>query len=95
MIIFYVLGFLVILSLSIFDYRLFVRHSLYIYGFGILLLLLTIFVGEKKNNASGWLDIGGLSIQPAELFKLILVLFMAYVLVRRNKQEHKCSSGVM
>ncbi|WP_225999659.1 FtsW/RodA/SpoVE family cell cycle protein [Paenibacillus sp. BJ-4] len=87
MIIFYVLGFLVILGLSIFDYRLFLRHSLYIYGFGILLLLLTIFAGEKKNNASGWLDIGGLSIQPAELFKLILVLFMAYVLVRRNKQR--------
>ncbi|MDO7906506.1 FtsW/RodA/SpoVE family cell cycle protein [Paenibacillus sp. JX-17] len=85
MIVYYALGFVAILGICMLDYRLFVKYSLYIYGAGVLLLILTIFLGQDLNNASGWIKIGGLSIQPAELFKLILVLFLAYVLLRKNK----------
>lgn len=38
-----------------------------------------------KNGAQGWIGIGELSIQPAELFKLILILFLTTVLVRKKK----------
>lgn len=84
---FYILGFLAFFVLAVLDYRLLVKYALYIYMLGIGVLLLVSVVGQVKNGARGWIEIGGLSIQPAELFKLILILFLACVLVRKRKDE--------
>ncbi|UQZ33894.1 cell cycle protein [Paenibacillus sp. PK3_47] len=82
---YYVLGFIAFFLLSVFDYRLLVKYGLYIYIAGIGILLLVSLIGAVKNGAKGWIIIGSLSIQPAELFKLVLILFLASVLVRKNK----------
>lgn len=85
MIRYYVLGFIAFILLALLDYRLLVRFGLYIYILGIGILLLVSFIGKVKNGAQGWIGVGTLSFQPAELFKLILILFLAAVLVRKNK----------
>ncbi|AIQ61333.1 FtsW/RodA/SpoVE family cell cycle protein [Paenibacillus borealis] len=85
MIQYYVLGFVAFFLLTLFDYRLLVRYGLYIYILGIGILLLVSFIGKVKNGAQGWIGIGELSIQPAELFKLILILFLTTVLVRKQR----------
>ncbi|QUL54606.1 FtsW/RodA/SpoVE family cell cycle protein [Paenibacillus tritici] len=82
---YYVMGFIAFAMLTLFDYRLLVRYGLYIYVLGIGILLLVSFIGKVKNGAQGWIGIGDLSIQPAELFKLILILFLTTVLVRKNR----------
>ncbi|AIQ55204.1 FtsW/RodA/SpoVE family cell cycle protein [Paenibacillus sp. FSL R7-0331] len=87
MIRFYVLGLIAFLGLTFLDYRLIIKYALYIYITGIGILVLVSFVGKTQNGAQGWLNIGGLSLQPAELFKLILILFLAAVLVRKNKNK--------
>ncbi|WP_410512652.1 FtsW/RodA/SpoVE family cell cycle protein [Paenibacillus sp. BR2-3] len=87
MLAYYGLGFIAFIGLSFVDYRLLVKNALYIYLFGIGLLVLVSFT-EGKNGAKGWLELpGGLSLQPAELFKLILILFLAALLVWKNKQR--------
>lgn len=87
MLAFYVLGFGAVFAITLVDYRLLVKYALYIYFFGLLILLAANFFGGKLNNASGWIDLGLFSIQPAELFKLVLVIFLASVLIKRGKAK--------
>ncbi|MCE3203729.1 FtsW/RodA/SpoVE family cell cycle protein [Paenibacillus sonchi] len=83
----YGVGFVAFFGLSLFDYRLLVKYAHYIYIMGVGILVVVSFVGKVKNGAKGWLEVGGLSLQPAELFKLILILALAALLVRKNKDE--------
>ncbi len=84
---YYAVSFVAFIVLVMIDYRVLIKYSLYIYLFGLSLLGVVSFFGKTKNGASGWLDVGGLSLQPAELFKLCLILFLSYVLVRKNKNQ--------
>ncbi|MFC3747509.1 FtsW/RodA/SpoVE family cell cycle protein [Paenibacillus sp. GCM10012306] len=85
---YYVIGFIALTGITFLDYRILVKYALYVYLGGIGLLVLVSFMGETKNNAQGWLSLpGGMSLQPAELFKLVLILFLASVLVRKNKNK--------
>ncbi|WP_019914985.1 FtsW/RodA/SpoVE family cell cycle protein [Paenibacillus sp. HW567] len=83
----YGVGFLAFIGLSLFDYRLLVKYAHYIYILGAGILVLVSFVGTVKYGARGWLEVGGFSLQPAELFKLILILGLASLLVRKNKSR--------
>lgn len=88
MMMYYAIGFVAFIGMTFLDYRILVKYAIYIYLFGIGMLVLVSFLGETKNNAQGWLTLpGGLSLQPAELFKLILILFLAAMLVRKNKSK--------
>lgn len=81
---YYIVGFVAFFVLTFVDYRIFVKYALYIYILGIGLLVSVSFFGKVKNGAQLGLEIGGLSFQPAELFKLILILLLASILVRKQ-----------
>ncbi|MHA6532664.1 FtsW/RodA/SpoVE family cell cycle protein [Paenibacillus sp. BAC0078] len=87
MIKFYVLGIVAFIGLTFVDYRLLVKYAPYVYGVGIGILVLVSFIGKEQNGAQGWIKFGGFSLQPAELFKLILILFLASMLVRKMKNK--------
>lgn len=87
MLAYYVLGFGAMFAITLVDYRLLVKYALYIYFFGLATLLAANFFGSNLNNATGWIQLGPLSIQPAELFKLVLVIFLASVLIKRDKSK--------
>lgn len=61
----------------------------FVYGFGIILLLITLAVGTGQGTAAStrsWLSIGGHQIgQPAELAKIAVVLMMARYLSGRRE----------
>lgn len=44
---------------------------------GLALLFLTVTVGGERNGARQWLVIGGFTIEPGEIVKLLLVAFFA------------------
>lgn len=44
---------------------------------GIVLLLLPAFIGTEVNGAKLWLRLGPFSFQPAEIAKILIVLFLA------------------
>lgn len=45
--------------------------------------LLAVFLFEPRNNTYRWLSIGGLSVQPSEVAKLVAIVFAAALLERR------------
>lgn len=53
-----------------------------IYGFGIFLLLIVLLFGVEVKGAKAWLNVGGLSLQPAEIAKfgtaLALSSYLSY-----------------
>ncbi|MFB5674774.1 FtsW/RodA/SpoVE family cell cycle protein [Paenibacillus terreus] len=83
----YAIGFVALAGMTLLDFRIFIKYARYIYLGGLLVLLLVFFFGENLNNAQGWLRIGGISIQPAELFKLALIISLAYMLMIRRQSE--------
>ncbi|SEU13405.1 FtsW/RodA/SpoVE family cell cycle protein [Paenibacillus sp. NFR01] len=87
MIKFYILGIIAFTGIIFVDYRLLIKYAMYIYIIGIGVLVLVSFIGAEENGAQGWIKFGGFSLQPAELFKLILIMFLASVLVRKNKNR--------
>ena len=52
----------------------------------VILLLLSRFITRAVNGAHGWLFIGGVSIQPAEYLKILLVLFLALRFSRKQEE---------
>lgn len=49
-------------------------------GISILLLLLTPIIGVEINGAKRWLDLGAFTIQPTEIAKISIVLYLARAL---------------
>ena len=63
------------------DYKILVKLSPILYGIAILGLIAVLFT-EPINGARSWFNIGdgALSIQPAEISKTFVILFLAYVI---------------
>ncbi|MBG9978305.1 FtsW/RodA/SpoVE family cell cycle protein [Ruoffia tabacinasalis] len=65
------------------------KLSTYLYGFGLLLLVLVLFFYDREladTGATSWLRIGSLSVQPSELFKPAYIVFMARVVTEHNNK---------
>ncbi|SEL30032.1 rod shape determining protein RodA [Paenibacillus sp. cl141a] len=87
MILFYIVGFIAFFGMSLLDYRILTKYALYIYLGGLALLVFVMFFGAEINGSKGWIKLGFTSLQPAEMFKLVLIIFLTYILVRRNKSQ--------
>ncbi|MBZ5553822.1 MAG: rod shape-determining protein RodA [Acidobacteriia bacterium] len=69
------------------DYHFIIEHVPLLYLFGVLLLILVMVMGQTNLGSKRWLGYGAFSIQPSEVFKLILVLTLArYFSERRNRE---------
>jgi cell division protein FtsW len=70
-------------------WRLFALGS---YGVSILLLLLVLVVGASEGDAQRWIVIGPITIQPSEIAKLAVVMMLALLMSKYEKQvmsDHK------
>lgn len=85
-IMYYILGFVVFFGMSMINYKFIIKNYLYIYGIGMLLLIFVMFFGKEYYGAKGWLSIFGVSLQPAELFKLCLIVFLSALLARKKNR---------
>ena len=82
------IGFIVMLLAMQFNYQqLKSRHIVY----GLLLLstltLFAVFAFSSSNGAHRWIKLRIFSVQPSELSKLALVIFLAYFLEKRAGEE--------
>lgn len=53
---------------------------------GILLLVAVLVVGREVNGSKRWIGLGPLTLQPAELMKFFIVMYLAGYLVRRSDE---------
>ncbi|MGR9054049.1 MAG: rod shape-determining protein RodA, partial [Gammaproteobacteria bacterium] len=58
----------------------FKRYSALLYGFGIVLLVAVLVMGEIGKGAQRWLDLGVFRFQPSEMIKLTTPMMIAWYL---------------
>ena len=85
---------------SLIDWR-FLRQSsvvAFLYVFGLASLLILFVFGQVTRGAQGWLSLGGFSIQPAEFFKIVMIIILAKYFTRRHIEiahvRHIIISGI-
>jgi cell division protein FtsW len=68
------------------DYRRYQHPALVFSLVGLTtLLLISVFFLDRSHHTHRWIHLGGLSFQPSELAKPVLILFLAYFLEGRTK----------
>ncbi|MEP6635576.1 MAG: putative lipid II flippase FtsW [Acidobacteriota bacterium] len=84
------IGFAVMFAAMQFDYK-HLKNRRVVYALlGItVVMLLAVFGFSRVNGAHRWIKLGMFSIQPSELSKLTLAIFLAYFLERRAGEERK------
>lgn len=94
--IYYAIGFVVILFMTLFDYRLLLKTWYVWYAIGLILLLLVFKLAPSINGARSWFELpGGLKFQPAEFMKLFLILAIAKIMGRRQGDPLSMRSDVL
>ena len=69
------------------------QYSMYLLGLSFFLLVVVLAVGKSVNGASRWIPLGLFNLQPAEVAKLSLFIFMAGYLVRKQDEVRKTFFG--
>nr|WP_202602385.1 cell division protein FtsW [Vibrio toranzoniae] len=69
------------------------QYSTYLLGLSFFLLIVVLVVGKSVNGASRWIPLGLFNLQPAEVAKLSLFIFMAGYLVRKQDEVRKTFFG--
>ena len=80
-----VVGSLALAVLFRLDYRKLVDLAPALYGFGLFLLVLVLFVGEVRGGAKSWLAIGPFGGQPSEFAKLSTALMLTRYLAAQRR----------
>ncbi len=61
----------------------------------ILLLVVVLVIGRSVNGAARWIPLGVFNLQPAEVAKLSLFVFLVDYLVRKNKEVRGSVAGFL
>jgi cell division protein FtsW len=70
-------------------------YPLLLVALGALVLVLVPGIGVARGGARRWMSIGGFSLQPSELAKFALVLYLARSLVKKADRLDRFSRGVV
>ncbi len=64
-------------------------------GIAALVLVLLPGVGARVNGASRWIKLGFFTLQPAELMKLFMVIYVSGYLVRKQEELRNFTQGIL
>ncbi len=89
------LGIAVMLVASTVHYRWYRRLVYPLLGLTLVLMAIVLVpgVGVVQNGARRWFSIAGVSIQPAEVAKVVLVVFLAYSISKKGEKMTKFTIG--
>jgi len=87
----FVLGFVLLVILSLVNYQWFARWRTYLYGLTLALLVVTLFLGtgDATVGANRWIQLPFVQVQTSELAKFLLVLSLAAVLAEGVELRHR------
>ncbi len=81
-----ILGLISMMVVANIPYHFWERFAVIGYIVSVVLILLIIPFGRESHGAKRWLYIGKLSLQPAEVAKLCMILFLASMICTMGKQ---------
>lgn len=84
-----IIGFVLMILLSLIDYHRYAKLSVlaYIASLGLVLIVLTP-LGITRNGATRWINVAGVSLQPAEAVKIGVILFCAFIMDKWGKKKN-------
>ena len=62
------------------NYRKFIKLSPLFLGISFIFLVAVLFT-DARQNVNRWIDLGFISFQPSEIFKISLIMYLAFILV--------------
>lgn len=62
---------------------------------GCALLVLVLVVGKEVNGSTRWISLGIFNVQPSELVKLFVVIFLAGYMLRRGEEVRTTVKGFL
>lgn len=80
-----VVGVVIMLVLSLFDYSIILKFYWVYYIANLVLLLMVIFLGESGNGAQRWIKILGIQFQPSELCKIVIIMSLAAFIYKHHE----------
>ena len=89
------LGYPVMLLISMIDYRIIERLRSVFLAISLLLLVAVLIWGQDLNGGKRWLNIAGISIQPSELAKFGLMIFMCSYMSRHRHEMNTFRFGML
>lgn len=82
----FLMGLFLMIVISLFDYKIFLKFYWLMYVGNLVLLLLVHFFGEEVNHAQRWVEIAGIRFQPSETAKILLILFYAQYIMKHKEK---------
>ncbi len=90
------LGLVCMFIATVTDYRIWYKFTPYIYAFSLFSILLVLTpLGREINNAKRWINVAGMSFQPAELVKLALIVTLAAFACYSGKYIKKAKNNIV
>jgi len=89
------LGYPIMIALSFFDYRRYEQFKVVGMLVSIVLLIAVLLFGDELNGAKRWLVIGGQSIQPSEIAKFGMMLYMCAFMSKKHAVMRSFKYGML
>ncbi len=89
------IGYPLMLLISLINYRVVERLRSVFMAVSLLLLIAVLLWGKDLNGGKRWLDVAGISIQPSELAKFGLMIFMCSYMSRHKDEMHTFRYGML
>ncbi len=95
--IFAILGFGIMLGVMHIDYRIWKKLAVPALLLCLVLLVLVLIpgIGGKAGGSSRWIKLPGFNLQPSEMAKLALIMYMAYSLDKKQDKVKSFATGII
>lgn len=92
-----VIGILAMIFISFFDYHILMNSKVVTLAFLVALAILTYtsFFGEAVAGARRWIEIGSFSLQPSEIMKVALIIYLSHLVCKNDHNLGSFSKGVI
>lgn len=89
------IGYPIMLLLSFFDYRRLEKYKVIGFLVSVVLLVAVLIFGEELNGGKRWLRIAGQSIQPSEIAKFGMMLYMCAFMSKKHAIMRDFKRGML
>lgn len=94
-IVYLLIGYPVMLLISCINYRLIEKINVLALVVSAILLVVVLVWGKEYNGGKRWLDVFGVSVQPSEIAKFGLMIFMSAYMSRHRAEMNTFRGGML
>lgn len=92
-----VIGVIAAIITSRIDYKIYRKYAAPMLGISLLMMVVVFIpgIGKSANGASRWIDIGPFQLQPSEILKLSMIMYVAAWIERRGAELKTFANGLI